>query len=449
MTAAIDIPEVQRVPAAWLDEIVRDARATTLALVRDLDADQLMGPKLDIVNPLLWEIGHVAWFQDHFVRRWLEDRAPLLPGADDLYDSMRVAHDDRWDLPLPMLADTLGYLERTCESVLARLERPLANARDSYLYQLVTHHEDMHDEAFAYSRQTLGYRPPRFGRAAAPPPPDAGAGPWPGDVAVPGGRFLLGRDRAAGPAAGFVFDNEKWGSGHDVAPFRIARAPVTNAVFAGFVADRGYARAELWSADGWAWRARAHAQHPVYWVADRGGWRLKRFDRVVDLPPHQPVSHVNWYEADAYCRWAGRRLPSELEWEVAAVGAPAADGRGLAPGKRRFPWGDAPPDAAHAHLDGAATGTIDVAALPAGDSAFGCRQMLGNVWQWTASDFVAYPGFAADPYADYSAPWFGSRKVLRGGCWATRARLVTPLYRNFFTPERRDVFAGFRTCALD
>src|SRR5258708_1564330 len=161
MVSTIEIPEVQRVPAAWLADIVRDARATTLAFVRDLDAGQLMGPKLDIVNPLLWEIGHVAWFQHHFVRRWLDDRAPLLPGTRALYDSMRVAHDDRWDLTLPSLDGTLRYLTDVCETVLARLDQPLASPRDSYLYQLLTFHADKAHEALASSRRTRGYRAPR------------------------------------------------------------------------------------------------------------------------------------------------------------------------------------------------------------------------------------------------------------------------------------------------
>jgi iron(II)-dependent oxidoreductase len=357
---------------------------------------------------------------------------------------MRVAHDDRWDLPLPSLAGTIAYLDAVQDALLARLDTDLANENDSYFYQLVTFHEDMHDEAFAYARQTLGYPPPRFGRWADGAPPDAEMGSLLGDATVPGGRFVLGADADAP----FVFDNEKWGHEHAVEPFRIARAPVTNREFVAFVDDRGYARQELWSDAGWRWRAGADARHPVHWVPDRGAWRLRRYGRVVDLPPHHPVIHVNWYEADAWCRWAGRRLPTELEWEVAAVASPTRDGTTLGPTKRRYPWGGGPPDRRRANLDGAAVGCVDVAALAPGDSAFGCRQMIGNVWEWTASDFEPYPGFSADPYDDYSVPWFGSRKVLRGGCWATRSRLAAPVYRNFFTPERRDVFAGFRTCAV-
>jgi iron(II)-dependent oxidoreductase len=159
------------------------------------------------------------------------------------------------------------------------------------------------------------------------------------------------------------------------------------------------------------------------------------------------VIHVNWYEARAYCRWAGRRLPSELEWEVAAAGEPGPDGRTLAPTKRRYPWGDEPPTPARANLDGGALWTIDVGALPAGDSAFGCRQMIGNAWEWTDTVFGPYPGFTPDMYQDYSQPLFGSTRVLRGGCWATRGRLIRNTWRNYYGPERNDVFAGFRTCA--
>ena len=156
--------------------------------------------------------------------------------------------------------------------------------------------------------------------------------------------------------------------------------------------------------------------------------------------------HVNWYEAEAYCNWAGRRLPTETEWEVAASAELTPEGDGLSDRRRHFPWGDDPPTAERANLDWRA-GLVEVGAYPDGDSAFGCRQMIGNIWEWTADNFLHYPGFAIDPYREYSKPWFGTHKVLRGGCWATRSLLVRNTWRNFYTPDRRDVWAGFRTCA--
>ena len=160
-----------------------------------------------------------------------------------------------------------------------------------------------------------------------------------------------------------------------------------------------------------------------------------------------PVIHVNWYEAEAYCNWAGRRLPTEAEWELAASAEPTAEGHGITKSKRRFPWGDEPPTPDRTNLDWQSMGLLEVGALPAGDSAFGCRQMIGNVWEWTASEFQPYPGFVVDPYKEYSKPWFSTQKVLRGGCWTTRSRLIRNTWRNFYTPDRRDVWAGFRTCA--
>jgi iron(II)-dependent oxidoreductase len=249
------------------------------------------------------------------------------------------------------------------------------------------------------------------------------------------------------PGASFVFDNEKWAYPVTLAPFRIARAPVTNAEFQEFVGDGGYEQSCFWDEDGWSWRKAAAAHHPVYCSPRGGGWTERWFDRWIPLRPHRPVSHVNWYEATAWCRWAGRRLPSEAEWEAAAATEPALTG-GFVSTKRRYPWGEGGPDSRHANLDATALGAVDVSAHAEGDSAWGCRQMLGNAWEWTASSFEPYPGFTPDAYEDYSAPWFGTRKILRGGAWTTRGRLINNTYRNFFTPERRDVPAGFRTCAM-
>jgi iron(II)-dependent oxidoreductase len=335
---------------------------------------------------------------------------------------------------------------RVHEALIERLDGAMANETDSFIYQFATFHEDMHDEAFLWTRQTLAYPRPALALAAGNPPGDADAGALPGDAEVPGGTFQLGSP----PDAPFLFDNEKWAHPMAVAPFRIARAPVTTGDFATFVDAGGYRRRELWDEAGWRWRERAAAEHPVYWQRDAAGnWHCRHFHEWFALAPHRPVIHVNWYEADAYCRWAGRRLPTEVEWEVAASAEPAASGSELAPRKRRFPWGDGPGSPEHANLDGRALGCLDVAALPAGDSAFGCRQMLGNVWEWTRDIFGPFPGFKPDAYQEYSQPLFGNTKVLRGGAWTSRSRMVNATYRNYFGPERRDVFAGFRTCALN
>jgi ergothioneine biosynthesis protein EgtB len=420
-----------------IDAWIRDARARTVALVRGLEPAVLLGPRLAIVNPPLWEVGHVGWFQERWMLR-RDGRPPLRPGADALYDSIAIPHDRRWELPLPTLASTLEYLAEVEEAVLERLARS-GDPEDLYFARLTVFHEDMHLEAMAFSRQTLGGRAPALPGAAGPP---AGGGPCPGDAEVPGGAFLLG----AAPGEPFVFDNEKWAHEVTLAPFRIARAPVTQAEFAAFVEDGGYARRALWTEAGWRWREAAGAERPVYWARDGTGWSRREFDAWLPLEPHRPMVHVSGHEADAYCRWAGRRLPTEAEWEAAAAGERGAEGR-LAPGKRRYPWGDAAPSPARAHLDARALHAIDVGALPDGDGATGCRQLLGNVWEWTSSAFLPYPGFVADPYREYSQPWFGTHRVLRGGSFATPARLLRNTWRNFYTPDRRDPWAGFRTCA--
>lgn len=399
-----------------------------------------MGPKLEIVNPVLWEIGHIGWFHEHWTLRHSHGRPPLIERGDRLWDSSAVAHDTRWHLDLPDRAGTLAYLADVLDQQLDHLTRGNFPDAARYFYDLSIRHEDMHTEALAYTRQTLGYPPPKEWGALTP----RGAGPWPGDAQVPGGWWRIGSTADEG----FIFDNEKWAHRIELAPFRIAKAPVTNAEFAAFIEAGGYRVRELWSEAGWAWRERVGAERPVYWLPkSEGVWTWRRYDRTEELRPDAPVVFVNWHEAEAWCRWARRRLPTEAEWEAAAIGEPT-DGARLSDRKRRWPWGDAEPSPRHANLDFALDAPADVAAYPEGDGAFGCRQMTGNVWEWTASDFEPFPGFAPDPYKDYSQPWFGTRKVLRGGCWATGSRIARPSYRNFFTPNRNDVFAGFRTCAL-
>lgn len=417
-----------------------DARARTLALASDLTGAQLMGPQLAIVNPPLWEIGHLAWFQERWCLRQVDGTPELLPSvrsdADCLYDSAAVAHATRWSLPLPSFDETIKYMQLVLERVLERLASTDSHSQFSIAYfsQLAALHEEMHSEAFTYTRQTLGYAAPHV---QGIDPVNAVSNAT-GDAELPGGRFMLGATREAG----FVFDNEKWAHEVTLRPYAMSRACVSNQEFRNFVEDGGYARREWWGVEGWRWREAQAVSQPVYWRQDAGVWIARRFDTWKPLAMNVAMVHANWYEADAYCRWAGRRLPSEAEWEYAA----AAE---RAPGepKRTYPWGEDPPDASRANLFGTHNRVIDVAALAAGESAWGCRQMIGNVWEWTHDAFQPYPGFVVDPYKEYSQPWFGNHKVLRGGSFATRASLIRNTWRNFYTPERRDIYAGFRTCA--
>jgi ergothioneine biosynthesis protein EgtB len=445
-----------RTTTARVIEALTETRARTLELVDDLSEEQMIGPRLQIVNPLRWEIGHLAWFQGFWVLRHVAVQSPILTNGDELYDSARVAHDTRWDLPLPERDETLAYMQRVLERVINQAgdEAGLTDSESynqDYFLNLVLLHEQMHDEAITYTRQTLSYPAPRIaiGNKARlveqheSSPHNTG---WlTGDAQIPGSKFTLGN----AAKEGFIFDNERPVHRVEIAPFAISKTAVSNGEFQHFVEDGGYRRSELWSAEGWQWRTDVKADHPVYWQREKNGrWLRRNFDAWVALDERLPVIHINWHEATAYCRWANRRLPTEAEWEMAASAEPSTNGLDLSQHKRAFPWGDDSPTLKHANLDSCALGCVPVDTLAAGDSAFGCRQMIGNVWEWTASDFLPYPGFVAGPYKEYSEPWFGNHKVLRGGCWATRSRLIHNSYRNFYTPERRDVWAGFRTCAL-
>jgi ergothioneine biosynthesis protein EgtB len=415
---------------------LRASRAHLARITADLDGERLLGPKLAIVNPPLWEIGHVGWFQEFWCLRHSALGAPpepLVPGADALYDSAKVAHDTRWNLPLPDLKTTRSYLHAVLERVIDRVEREPENRELQYFVQLAIFHEDMHAEAFHYTRQTLGYKDPFFGNDITAVSGASQAR----DVELPGGIFVLG----ASPGGDFVFDNEKWAHEVDIHPFRIARTAITNTEFAAFVEAGGYTRREWWNDEGWEWKTRTKTAAPKYWVRQNNGWFQRRFEQIVPLHPSEPVLHVNWHEANAYCRFAGRRLPTEAEWEYAASLDAGAHR------KRQYPWGSKQPDGNLANLEGASITGVD--AYPAGDSASGCRQVIGNVWEWTQTTFGPYPGFVVDPYKEYSEPWFGTHKVLRGGSFATTRRLIRNTWRNFYTPDRNDIFAGFRTCALD
>ena len=401
-------------------EWVHDARAKTFKLVEDLTDEQMMGPKLETVNPLLWEIGHAAYFQELWIFRRNGEKS-LLPNVDKIYDSIHIPHEDRWGLPLVPRNEIYQYLRDIRDKVLDLLESDRYTDEDVYHILYSIFHEDMHTEAFTYTRQTLGLSnpfkkntPDNFQEL----PKSAQK-----DIQFRSRNFMLGGSKNDP----FVFDNEKWKHSVHLDAFAMGQTPVTQGEYLKFVQDNGYERQKLWEKDGWNWVNREHISGPVYWKKDKNGnWNRRVFNQWISLELYHPVIHVNWYEADAYCRWAGRRLPTEAEWECASQGADKK--------KSNFDWRN--------------PNTVSVNAYPESESTSGCLHMLGNVWEWTKTTFNPFPGFTPDPYKEYSQPLFSQTKILKGGCWATRSRLIRNSYRNYYTPDRRDVFAGFRTCAL-
>lgn len=419
-----------------------DARARTCELIDQLSEEQLIGPRLPTVNPLRWEIGHAAYFYEFWILRHHYKEAPLLDGIDELFDSIHIPHESRWDLKLPELQDTILYMQQVKDRVVAHLANGEKDQLRDYFTQYAIFHEDMHCEAFTYTRQTLSYPAPNISIEL---PSMADSDQINGDVAIPSGTFFQGAENNGE----FVFDNEKWAHAKQVASFKISRVAVSNAEFAQFVNEGGYEQANYWGDEGWEWLTNSKMQHPLYWRRNKedSSWEIRWFDLWRPLQQDAAVINVNWYEANAYCKWAQRRLPTELEWEVAASGEPSPDGLSLSKNKRKFPWGNDLPTSQFANLNGETLGPVSVNAKELGDSAFGCRQMIGNVWEWTDSIFSPYLEFTPDMYEDYSQPLFGKARVLRGGCWATRSRLIRNTWRNYYGPDRNDVFAGFRTCA--
>jgi ergothioneine biosynthesis protein EgtB len=309
----------------------------------------------------------------------------LLQGTDRWFDSGRVPHVDRWTLDLPPLGELRDYARAVLEGV--RLRLTASDDRDLYPFRLALFHEDMHGEALTYMRQTLDYALPQ-------PPPMPSLSAEGGDAEVPGGTLMLGSPRSEA----FVFDNEKWAHERALEPYRISRQCVSNAAYAQFVDAGGYRERRFWSDGALTWLDRARPTHPERWRRGRDGWEHRWFGRWEPLPPDGPVCHVTAYEAEAYCRWVGRRLPSEAEWERAAT-------------LDAIEWG-------------------------------------GTVWEWTADAFAPYPGFSPDRYRDYSQPWFHTHRSVRGGSFVTQPRMHHPRYRNFYLPDRSDLFIGFRTCSL-
>ena len=418
-------------PPALLSQDVRalfeEARARTLALVESVSDDDLNRVHNPLMSPLVWDLGHIAAFEDLWLAQRTGGLAPLRPDLTAVYDADETPRADRGELPYLRRDDALDFMAETRERSLELLARV---ARVGPVWDMVLQHEHQHNETML---QTLQLAEAGVFVPQRPPlPSGTGAG---GMVRIESGAFPLGE-----PDAEFAYDNERPQHAVHIPTFEIDRTPVTNGAYLEFIEDGGYRRRELWTDEGWAWRESASAERPLYWTEEG---RLRSFDRLTEIDPGRPVMHVSWFEADAYARWRGARLPTEAEWEKAASWDEAAGE------KRRCPWGEEPPAEWLANLDQLGFGPAPVGAYPAGASPYGVLGMVGDCWEWTSSDFAGYPGFRAWPYREYSEVFFGGDyKVLRGASWASRPSVARTTFRNWDRPQRRQIFAGFR-CAVD
>ncbi|AJF68617.1 ergothioneine biosynthesis protein EgtB [Streptomyces vietnamensis] len=411
------------------------ARDRTALLTSCVEDGELTAQHSPLMSPLVWDLAHVGNQEEQWLWRAVAGREALRPEIDSLYDAFQHPRAARPSLPLLSPGEARAYAGDVRTRVLDVLEstplegRPLLDA--GFAFGMIAQHEQQHDETMLITHQL------RTGPAAltAPPPPVLRSGPLPAEVLVPGGPFTMGTSDEP-----WALDNERPAHHRVVPAFHIDTVPVTNGAYLAFMADGGYTDRRWWRPEGWAQIREHDIGAPLFWRRDGGQWLRRRFGVTEPVPEEEPVLHVSWYEADAYARWAGRRLPTEAEWEKAARHDPAT-GR-----SRRYPWGDADPGPEHANLGQRHLRPAAAGSYPAGASPLGVRQLIGDVWEWTASDFLPYPGFTAFPYKEYSEVFFGPEyKVLRGGSFAVDPVACRGTFRNWDLPVRRQIFSGFRT----
>jgi len=434
--------KIERLKGVLVEQLT-EARQRTRWLLSTVSEEDLYRQHDPIMSPPIWDYGHIGNYEELSLLERAFGKGLSNRALYDIYDASLHPREERPSLALLDREGADSYLDAVREAALGALEAadpegedPLLRDGFVFVYHMILQHECQHNETMLQTLQLMrgeGYRPEAKVELPEGTPKEE-------MVHVPGGPFVMGTDDGA-----WALDNERLAHEVEVAGFHLDKTPVTNRAYLEFVEGGGYEREELWAAAGWAWIQKESVSAPKHWYQrEPHSWWTQRFGFDEPLSPDAPVVHVSFYEADAYARWAGKRLPTEAEWEKAASWDPESGT------KRLFPWGDDPPTPERANLDQLAFKPAAVGAYyPAGASAYGVLGMIGDVWEWTASDFAAYPGFEGFPYGEYSEVFFGpDYKVLRGGSWATRLHAIRNTFRNWDYPIRRQLFVGFR-CARD
>jgi iron(II)-dependent oxidoreductase len=414
-------------------------RARSAVLTEAVDAADLVRQHSPLMSPLVWDLAHIGSQEELWLVRDVGGRQPLRPEIDGLYDAFQHSRASRVELPLLTPEQTRAYLAEVRDKALDALDRsPLRGRRleqHGFAFGMIIQHEQQHDETMLATHQLREGAPVLH---AEPAPPARVTG-LPAEVLVPAGPFSMGTSTEP-----WALDNERPAHQVELPAYVIDTTPVTNGGYAEFVAAGGYTDSRWWSEDGWRHRVEADLSAPGFWQADSDGrWWRRRFGLLEPVPLDEPVVHVCFHEAAAYAAWAGRRLPTEAEWEKAARWDPASSR------SRRYPWGDEDPTPEHANLGQRHLSPAPVGAYPKGASALGVHQLIGDVWEWTSSGWHPYPGFEMFPYPEYSEVFFGGDyRVLRGGSFGADPAAVRATFRNWDHPIRRQIFSGFR-CARD
>jgi iron(II)-dependent oxidoreductase len=410
------------------------SRARSTALTNAVDDDDLVKQHSPLMSPLVWDFAHIANQEELWLVRDVGGREPVRHDIDEMYDAFQHPRADRPALPLLSPVETRSYVREVRDKVMDVLASTPLEGRElvenAFAFGMIVQHEQQHNETMLATHQ-LRTGDPVLHAPAPPVPP----GPVVNrEILVPAGPFTMGTS-----VEPWALDNERPAHQVHVDAFAIDKYPVTNAAYLEFITAGGYGQRQWWSEAGWAYRQKAGLGAPRFWVRDGDRWLRNAFGSVEPLVPDEPVVHVCFHEAEAFAAWAGKRLPTEVEWEKAARHDPATDR------SRRYPWGDDDPGPEHANVGQRHLRPARIGAYPAGESPLGVAQLVGDVWEWTSSDFRAYPGFVAFPYREYSEVFFGpDYKMLRGGSFGADVSVCRGTFRNWDYPIRRQIFSGLR-----
>jgi iron(II)-dependent oxidoreductase len=448
MGLGMDLHIGRRLDVAEIRHLLEEARARTVGLLRSVsEADQRLQHD-PLMSPILWDLGHIAHFEEVWLVENLGSSSNGSEGLRGMYNPVENPRNTRAELPLPGVEACFEYMSGVREAALERLAAVDLASEDrlldqGFVFRMVLQHEYQHNETILQTLQLKSGEPYHPDESILHPvphpvPPEDDAFVDGAMVRFPGGEVEIGTDDRS-----VSYDNERPRHSVELAPFLIDATPVTEAAYAAFMAEGGYDNRDLWSDQGWAWRNESGVRHPKNWREGDDGWEIRIMDRITPPDARRPVCHVCYYEAEAYATLVGKRLPTEWEWEAAATWDPATGT------KRTYPWGEEPATQEFANVDVLTFGPAPSGSYVRNLSPIGCYGMIGDVWEWTSTNFHAYPGYETFPYPEYSEVFFGDDyRVLRGGSWATRGSAIRGTFRNWDYPIRRQIFSGFR-CVRD